>query len=241
MRHIALDAIDSTNLEAQRLIASGDVDGWTLITAREQTAGRGRLARHWVSPPGNLYASLLAPKDERAEWKRPWLCGFAVALGLNKSIGQVISAPSAITLKWPNDVLIDGAKTCGILIEASSSAPWLVIGMGVNIVSHPQQTPYPATHLRAHCDREIDLGLFAESLGQSVKSAIMRWLDDGFAHVRAEFLHFSHKVGDPLTVSAGAARRITGTFVEIDEEGRLCLLSDGRLERLSAGDVFQST
>lgn len=237
MRHIALESVDSTNAEAQRLITSSAVAGWTMITALEQRAGRGRQSRSWTSPPGNLYASFIVPKDHRGEWQRPWLAGFAAALALAQTIAAHIEDGADVRLKWPNDVLVSDAKISGILIEAGGGAPFLIIGIGVNLVSHPLDTLYPATHLAAHRRAPVTAGQFASLLSSQLEAAIERWLQRGFAIIRAEYMEKSHRPGEVLTIGASGPRPVSGRFIDIDSEGCLRLDCDGTVSRFAAGDV----
>ena len=147
---IHLARTGSTNDEAKRLAAEGAADG-TLIWADSQTAGRGRRGRLWQSPPGNLYVSIIL---------RPGLpvarlgqVGFAAALAIVETAASLLPPSAVVCCKWPNDVLIDGRKTAGLLLETDSladgSAAWLVLGVGINIAGHPADTEYPATSFAA--------------------------------------------------------------------------------------------
>ena len=141
-RLLAYEQIDSTNEEAKRLAAAGAPAG-TLVWAGEQLAGRGRRGRGWASPPGNLYVSLLlrpaCPPAQACQ------LNFVAAVALAEAVSALLPAGAGVALKWPNDVLVGGAKVSGILLEASAaldrSIDWLVIGAGVNIASHPADTP----------------------------------------------------------------------------------------------------
>lgn len=238
MHHIALENVDSTNAEAQRLIATDGVRGWTMITALTQHAGRGRQSRSWTSPPGNLYASFIVPRDQRSEWRRPWLAGFAVALALANTVDVHIDDGANVRIKWPNDVLIANAKAAGILIEAGANAPCLIIGIGVNLASHPPDTLFPATHVGAHRTGLLAPLAFANDLSAHLQQMIERWLSHGFAPIRAAYLKKCHRPGDPLTIGASSAAPRHGHFIDIDEEGCLCLDCDGAVVRFAAGDVF---
>ena len=149
-RLVALDEIDSTNAEAQRRAAEGAPAG-TLIRAVRQTAGRGRRGRAWQSPPGNLAFSLLLRPAMKAATAAT--LGFVAGLAVAEAIDGLLPAGRSSRLKWPNDLLVDGRKLAGILLEAAAggSGPvdHLVVGVGVNIVAHPDDLPYPATDLQA--------------------------------------------------------------------------------------------
>ena len=155
----AYDTLASTNAEALALARAAE-RGPLWIAARQQTAGRGRRGNAWVSPPGNLYATLLltdpAPPDCAPQ------LSFVAVLALYDAIAACAPAlREALALKWPNDLLCRGAKLAGILIEGERAAEALAvaIGIGVNCESHPSQTPYPATDLKgegaARCGRGI--------------------------------------------------------------------------------------
>src|SRR5882672_7612875 len=140
---IACDTVGSTNAEALRCARAGET-GPLWITARAQSAGRGRRGRAWVSEPGNLYATLLL--TDPAPPARAAQLSFVAALAVHDAIAQL--APSLaprLALKWPNDVLCDGRKAAGILIEAEGAHPLIVaVGIGVNCRHHPEVTEHPA-------------------------------------------------------------------------------------------------
>ena len=147
VRLIERDTVGSTNTEALALAQAGE-RGPLWITARRQNAGRGRRGRVWVSEPGNLYASLLlsdpSPPDRAAE------LSFVAALAVHDAVTSLIArAPARLSLKWPNDLLFDGKKFAGILIEGEG--PAVVIGVGVNCAHHPKDTDVP-------CDRSCRCG-----------------------------------------------------------------------------------
>jgi BirA family biotin operon repressor/biotin-[acetyl-CoA-carboxylase] ligase len=151
-RLIARESVGSTNDAARALAAEGAEDG-TLVWAREQTAGRGRQGRDWTSPPGNLYCSLIlrpeCPTREAAQ------LAFVAALGVAGMVGSHVPPLVPLRFKWPNDVLLGKGKIGGILIEAEGQGDrldWLVLGVGVNLASHPDQTRFPATDIRAETD-----------------------------------------------------------------------------------------
>ncbi|MBF2716450.1 biotin--[acetyl-CoA-carboxylase] ligase [Agrobacterium vitis] len=238
-RHIALDEVDSTN--QQCLIRARDGDPGDLwITANRQTGGRGRRGRPWASEPGNLYSSLLlidpAPLADLASLP------LAVAVAVHDAIGVVLpSGAPPLEIKWPNDVLIGRAKTSGILLEAERTPDGrnaLVIGIGINLVFKPTETPYPTASLAEHgaavTPDELFTHLFAAMAdalalwdrGRGVKAVMQRWRQVACG------------IGEKITVNL-PDRSISGVFSGIDDKGIL-LLDRGSLgiTPVAAGDVF---
>lgn len=235
------DTLGSTNEEALARARRGE-RGPLWIVARRQTAGRGRRARPWVSQAGNLYASLLlsdpCPPERAAE------LSFVAALALHDAIVEAAPAlgPRA-TLKWPNDVLIDGAKVAGILVEGESarSALTAVVGIGVNCTSHPSDTPYPATNLAA-AGAIVSAAALMQALARTMTSRLAQWdRGGGFTLVRADWLKRAGGIGRDLRIVIGE-REIVGAFETLDEAGRLVLrLPSGAIETIATGDVFPIT
>ena len=235
---IALDEAGSTNDEARERAARGAPEG-TVVWARVQRAGRGRRGRSWVSPPGNLYFSvILRPACEARSVAQ---LSFVAALAVLDLVDR--SVPGRARCKWPNDVLVDGGKVAGILLESAlgpgGRVDLVVLGIGVNLASHPGiEGPIPSTSL-------ADAGamtLAPEEALSSVLAALARrrreWETQGFAAVRSAWLGRAHGLGGPVTVANGE-RRLAGVFEGLDEGGALVLAQPGG-ERLSiaAGDVF---
>jgi BirA family biotin operon repressor/biotin-[acetyl-CoA-carboxylase] ligase len=232
---IARETLGSTNSEALARARAGET-GPLWITARTQTAGRGRRGRTWVSAPGNLYASLLltdpAPPERAAQ------LSFVAALAVHDAIAACAPAlVERLAFKWPNDVLLDGSKLAGILIEAEGTRPLMVaVGIGVNCRHHPAATEFPATDLAA-----AGAGVAVEELFRALSIAMVdrlhQW-EQGFAGVRAAWLARASGLGGELTARLGT-RMLTGRFEALDEAGRLLLrLPDGALEAIAAGEVF---
>jgi BirA family transcriptional regulator, biotin operon repressor / biotin---[acetyl-CoA-carboxylase] ligase len=234
---VALDRIDSTNEEALRRARAGEPEG-TLVWAREQSGGRGRRGRAWSSPPGNLYLSLLlrpaVPPALAAQ------LGFVAAVALAETLRAALPAERQICCKWPNDLLIDGAKVAGILPEAEAlgqNVEVLVLGMGVNLASHPANTPYPATSLSA-AGSNVTIEALLESLAGGLHVWYRRWQDAGFAPIRGRWLDFAAGLGQAIEVRLEGAR-LQGRFAALDASGALDLeLADGGHRLVTAGDVF---
>jgi BirA family transcriptional regulator, biotin operon repressor / biotin---[acetyl-CoA-carboxylase] ligase len=193
--------------------------------ADEQTMGKGRLGRQWVSKPGNLYATLLwptaAPQNALSQ------LSFVAAIAVHEAASNFVT-PSAITLKWPNDCLLNGAKFCGILAEAIT--PNLVaIGIGVNIAHKPEGLPYPVARLEA---AKVD-SMF-EALSASLLNHLQIWDDGaGFAKISAVWQARCTSIGKPITIE-----NHQGIFQGVGSDGALQLkLANGEVKSFYAGDV----
>ena len=232
------DTIDSTNEEARRLAQAGE-RGPLWIVAGEQTAGRGRRGRSWVSPRGNLSATLLIdpgrPAGECAQ------LSFVAALATSDAV-SALAPGSGIKVKWPNDVLAEGRKIAGILLESASSggaAPgWLVIGIGINLSAHPPDTEFPATSLPA-------LGVaapLAEDGLLQLAAAFAKWYEvwraEGFAPIRDAWLARATGLGTRIRARLQNGE-LTGVFEGIDMSGALLLReTQDRVRAIAAGEVF---
>jgi len=238
-RLVAYEQIDSTNEEAKRL-AAGGAEGGTLVWAGEQLAGRGRRGRGWVSPPGNLYASLLlrpaCPPAQACQ------LNFVAAVALADTVSALLPAGTGVTLKWPNDVLIRGAKVSGILLEASAavdrSIDWLVIGVGVNVVSCPPDTPYPATDLRREAVADATAAAVLEAFAKRFQDWYETWRGQGFGPIRTRWLASARGLGEAIEVRL-ERETLKGRFSHLDESGALMLdMADGVRRQITTGDLF---
>jgi BirA family biotin operon repressor/biotin-[acetyl-CoA-carboxylase] ligase len=204
------------------------------IVADEQLAGRGRSGRLWRSPPGNLHMTLLAP-TVLAPRDQPKL-GFAAGVALAETAAALLPSAVAVRLKWPNDLLVDGAKASGILLEGLGGGSAVAMGLGVNIAAHPDDTPYRATHLSAFAPT-LDRAGFFRLLAERLAAAIAGLESEGFAPLRRRWLARAAHLGRPISVRR-EERMVEGLFRDIDEDGRLLLDVDGSITRIDAGDVF---
>jgi BirA family biotin operon repressor/biotin-[acetyl-CoA-carboxylase] ligase len=239
-RLIVLETVGSTNDEARRLAEQGAPDG-TVVWAREQSAGRGRLGRGWTSPPGNLYASLIL-RPRVAPRAAPELSFVAAVAVADTLAGLAPKAP--VQLKWPNDVLLGDRKITGILLETTSgpegSLAFVVLGIGINVARHPDDARYGATDLAAE---GVAIGVEAVlgALAGHLSGWIGRWLADGFAPVRAAWLARAPSRGAVLDVRLGNTL-ISGTFCDLDGDGAMILeIPGGERRRITAGDVAAPT
>ncbi|MBB4210505.1 BirA family biotin operon repressor/biotin-[acetyl-CoA-carboxylase] ligase [Rhodothalassium salexigens DSM 2132] len=236
----ALDTIGSTNDEAKRLARQSDAPTLTLVWARRQSAGRGRLERRWMSPEGNLYWSCVVRLPLVGGQVAPVtgdLC-FAAAAAVVATVRRLAPEVADLAVKWPNDVLIGGAKTAGILVEADNgAAPFAVVGIGVNVGWAPDDTPYPATCLAAH-GGTTDVARAFDALSAAFLHYHDLLITAGPAAVRADLEGLWARLGERIEVRAGA-EPLVGVFEGLDGHGRLCLrLDDGRRRTVTVGDVF---
>ena len=235
------DTLASTNAEALTLARGGE-RGLLWIAAREQTAGRGRRGNSWISPRGNLYATLLLTDPAPPECA-PQL-SFVAVLALHDAIAACAPAlPEALALKWPNDLLCGGAKLAGILIEGERTAGALAvaIGIGVNCQSHPTQTPYPVTDLKGEGAAVTVEALF-EALTASMAQRLAQWRRGaGFTEIRGDWIARAAGIGGDMRARL-PDREIIGRGEGLDEQGRLLLrLPNGSLQAIAAGEVFPMT
>lgn len=230
VRHVA--ETGSTNDDVAALARAGAGEGlW--LSAGVQAAGRGRLRRAWLSPPGNLHASTLVrlrPGDPAAS-DLAFVAGIALDAAAAARTGE-----DAVRLKWPNDLMAGHAKLAGMLIEREGDA--VVIGIGVNLAHAPPVPDRPVTSLAALTGAAPDRDAFLHALAHAFAGWLARWRAEGFAPVRARWLARAHPVGTPLRVAAGEGA-IDGRFDGLDRSGALRLrLADGALHVMHAGDVF---
>jgi BirA family biotin operon repressor/biotin-[acetyl-CoA-carboxylase] ligase len=230
--------IGSTSASLSERARAGE-RGPLWLLADVQVAGRGRNARTWVSPPGNLYVSLLLT-DPADPGHLPEL-SFVLSLALRDAVLDAagLHEDPGLRLKWPNDLMVGGRKTAGLLLEGGAAAgtPFVVAGFGVNIVSHPEGTTHPATNLRAAGLMLARDGLLA-ALSDAVTRRLAQWSRGGrFAAIRADWLACAHGLGLPLRVTT-ARESFDGTFEGIDAAGRLLVATSAGTRALSAGEVF---
>ena len=223
--------LDSTNEHARRLAEWGEA-GQLWIVAERQTAGRGRRGRTWHTAKGNLAATLML-RPETSQVISGQL-SFAAALAMAEMAAH-FSPNATIAVKWPNDVLADGKKLAGILLEGGTG--WLAIGFGMNLANHPEVTEFPATSLR-------QLGIVAPSPEEAVAVLAARfadwydvWIKDGFEPLRQRWLERAKGLGKPVCARLPHETR-DGVFEGIDANGALLLNEGGCVRAIAAGEVF---
>lgn len=236
-RLIIRDEVGSTMEEARRALQQGD-PGLLWVVARSQNSGRGRHGRPWTSPPGNLYASLLLVNP--CEPALAPQLGFVAGLALHDAAARVtgLAAPR-LALKWPNDLLLDGAKCSGLLLEGESGAGRFAViaGLGINIASCAQGTPYPASFLRAHAP-DVTIEATLAALAEAWLTRFEVWRQPGgFTPTRAAWLERAAFLGETITIRPPAGA-VTGVFVGLDPVGRLLLETSAGTQAFDAGDLF---
>jgi BirA family biotin operon repressor/biotin-[acetyl-CoA-carboxylase] ligase len=241
-RHLALEDVDSTN-QVALVHARAGADGNLWVSAKRQLQGRGSRGRNWVSEAGNLYSSLLIELNDRA--RDIQTLAFVASLAIHDAILDAAneSCPE-IKLKWPNDVLLNGRKTSGILLESHfiDERRLVILGIGINIAHFPLQTTHGATCLASEgittTPREL-LRLLAGAMDKRLGQWDMGW---GFSDTRRDWTGVAAGLGKLLEIqvpeSSGLTAK-TGTFRGIDERGLLELeTGSGKIERISVADIF---
>jgi BirA family biotin operon repressor/biotin-[acetyl-CoA-carboxylase] ligase len=214
------DVVDSTNTVAVACPM------YSVVCAEKQTAGRGRLGRKWISEKGNLFMSVVLPADEKMTFY-----GLMASVAVAKTFRKYQP-----TLKWPNDVLIDGKKICGILSEKHDDK--LILGIGINVLKAPKSREilYPVTALSEYTN---------ETEKENVMNQILNFLEEeirsfekaGVEHLRKEWLSFAPMVGQKIEVHT-PTETIVGFFETISSSGELVLNTENKQRYISAGDVF---
>ncbi|PCD03987.1 biotin--[acetyl-CoA-carboxylase] ligase [Sphingomonas spermidinifaciens] len=220
----------STNADLAVLAAGGAEEGlW--LRADRQTAGRGRQGRAWTSPPGNFYGSTLVrlrPSDPP-----PTSLSLVAGVALHEAAGAYLPAPQPLRLKWPNDLLLGGAKLAGILLERIEAA--VIVGIGVNLAHAPALPDRPTATLDA-APTPAD---FAHTLAAAFARWLGRWRGEGLGAIREAWLARAHSLGAALRLHGPDGDAIEGLFDGLAADGALRLrLADGRTRVIHAGDVF---
>ncbi len=236
-----LDVTDSTLSEAARIAPSLSGPEW--IMAHRQTAARGRRGRPWTSPDGNLAATLvLFPQEPPATAA---LRSFVAALALYDACVAVSGRSDGLALKWPNDLLLNGGKLAGILLESAGQGgrtTHLAIGIGVNLIGSPLPETIESRALRpvsllSETGARVDPEIFLGHLALAYARLETQFVTYGFAPIRAGWLARAARLGETITART-ANTETTGTFETVDEQGNLCLNSARGQVLISAADIF---
>lgn len=233
------DTIDSAVEEAKRLALQGAEEG-TLVWAKEQTAGRGRFGRPWISPPGNLYCALVLRLDEPPAVAAQ--LNYVAVVSLAAAVAGLVSPLTELRYRWPNDILLYDAKVAGILLEApapqADAYNWLVLGAGVNVTSHPEDIDPPVTSMLADGASEASEVDVLESFSRYFLSWINRWAGEGFAPVHKAWTQRANGIGQPIEVRL-KTETLKGKFAELDEQGALVMeLPEGGRRKITVAEFF---
>lgn len=232
-----LEETGSTNDEALRRATMGErAPFW--LTAGVQSQGKGRRGRTWISEAGNLFATLIYPV-----LSLPTQIGglpLVSAVVVHDTLSELVAGKVPIRIKWPNDILVDGQKLCGILIEQHQidNQALVAIGIGINIRTRPEIANYPTA-----CLADIDPHISTETIWPALAANFEVWFDiwrkdNGFGAIRATWLDRAAGLGETISI-AGETSSKAGIFQTLDENGYLVLRHEsGELERISTGDVI---
>ena len=227
---VALQSVGSTNDEAARLADAGAPEG-TVVWAREQTGGRGRRGRQWVSPVGNLYSSTVLRPECPA--LRAAELGFVAAL----AVADIVPSGRQVRVKWPNDVLVDGGKIAGILLESAvGQTGWVshvVAGVGINVGFAPQLADmrYQAAMLGGSVEAAL------QGFAAALAGRVAQWRREGFEATREAWLASAGPLGAPVDVKLGD-ELVRGRFAGVDREGALLLETEAGRRRIVSGELL---
>ena len=228
-RLIDFDTVDSTNAEALRRMRLGVGDG-TVIWSREQTKGRGRRGRDWLSGEGNLYMTIVV---SGAGMENAGHLSLVTAVAVGNALARVGADPR---YKWPNDILLGGKKAGGILIEAASGM--FAVGLGLNLLTAPKSDGFVATSFSAETHKRWDPANAVRALIWSFDAACKRLAESGFEPIRGDWIARAHGIGEPVTARLPKSS-VKGTFLGIDAEGGLILETEpGKTRTITAGEIY---
>ena len=236
----ALPVVGSTNDIARELTLapSQAASGPTVIWGGKQTGGKGRSGRQWVSPEGNLYASILL--QDVGDFSTAAQLSFVTAISMRAALARYIPKKS-VECKWPNDILVNGAKICGILLECGTDKlgkNWVIVGSGVNVDHHPDDTPYAACHVNEFSEK-IETHMVLSSYLEEFSQRFHIWKSNGFVEIRDEWLKNCFGFGKNIIARLANNVEEHGRFIDLDVDGALILeREDHTRVTITAGDVF---
>ena len=224
----------STNDDLLALAGEGAAEG-TWLRAEHQTKGRGRLGREWVEIPGNLFCSTIVRL--RAQDPAAHTLALVAGIAAHEAIEMHATTDrAALCIKWPNDVLWNGAKLCGVLLERSSDA--VVVGFGINVTAHPEIADRTLASLRA-MGSNSDAAAVLETLAARFAHWLAVWRVEGLRSITVAWNQRALPPGTEMRVSIPDGTEVAGQFVELADDGALILrLANGATRAIHAGDVF---
>jgi BirA family biotin operon repressor/biotin-[acetyl-CoA-carboxylase] ligase len=224
----------STNADMLELARTGSVSEGDWLYADRQTSGRGRRGREWVSPAGNVYASGIVTL--RSTDPEPPTLALVAAISVYDTL-SIWTQSQQLSIKWPNDILVDGAKLSGILLERTKDS--VIVGIGVNLVTLEPKLDRPATSIETLGIAPPDPQTFVSALTEIFENWLSRWRAEGLPTIRAAWLDRAHSAGTALSAATSDGTRIEGLFDGLTEDCALRLrLADGLQRVIHAGDVF---
>ena len=242
------EEVDSTNIKAIEIARSKFDSNYSVVIADKQSAGKGRLNRVWESPRGNLYFSLILQNSalDKLFLEKINQIGMLSILAMQQAIIELATnynlASKNILIKWPNDLLINGKKFSGMLMESEINqdiCKFLIIGIGININSYPshiKRLNFPATDLFSEniiLDKMDILYKFLDKFD----NFLTNFLQFGFENIRKLWLKNSFQLNQEITIKINDDNIINGIFSNIDDNGNILLLSKGVIHKISYGDI----
>ena len=227
------EELDSTNSQARRLVAAGRDDRF-VVSAFRQTAGRGRFNRVWHGPANNVAMTISVPRE--AGYRDFSTLSLMTGLAIHDVLSGLIGEQAAVRIKWPNDVLVDGAKISGTLIESDTTR--LHVGIGINLGAEPPGAIYPTTSLGRFC--AVERLALIDMVADRWLARFERWAREGFAAIAAAYTAQLWRRGQGITIALDEARteRVEGLCLGVDASGLLLLQTpDGEVRAFAAGDV----
>ena len=237
---VILDETESTNSEALKLAKFTDKP--TFVVAKKQTNGRGRVDRSWLDPSGNFSGSILIKIDE--DLQSLALRSFVAALAVFDAIDQKISKKHELVIKWPNDLLLNGKKICGILLETRNfgTVSALVIGIGVNLLSSPnldknQNIIIKPGSILGETGIKLDPIDFSELIADQYALRENQFRSMGFSKIREIWMDRATKLGKRI-IARTPNVEYHGIFDSVDEKGQLILITNGEKKKIAAAEIF---
>lgn len=232
--------IGSTNdLIVEMAINDNSIDNY-VICAQKQTNGHGRSGRDWQSPEGNLYFSLLIrPNSSIKDYS---LLSFIAAIAISNAIIGLTNSQVNLEHKWPNDILLHGKKIAGILLKSDKSKQGLefvVIGVGINILSNPKQTNFPSGNIKEELNIDINKEELLKLFLDNFSIFYQKFVEFGFAPIRNLWIKRAFKLNEEINVNL-SNKRITAIFRDLNNSGNLILeLDNGDVEAVSSAEIYQ--
>lgn len=232
------DAVSSTmDVARDALKEKGSAHGH-VFTAQTQTAGRGRHARIWSSEPGNLFASLIL--EPQCSLDKAAQLSLVMAIAIGEALLEVLPQHAHLSYKWPNDILIQNKKICGILLEAEANSDHslksLIIGFGLNIKNYPDEAIWPATALSEY-RVQISLEEMLKKILEKVNFFYTHWCEHGLTRIRTLWMERAYGLDKPIKVQANA-QEVTGRLKDLSADGALLLDHEGKLITITSGEVY---